>query len=216
MPPDSPDTRGLGGLGDVAPKSSDPLEQFYDIQRQGSRMMRPPGVVSPGPSNVLDEFLHKLKCGTYFVKSPNWIEPPITARCLDLRTEACVTVTGAVSAAAQTYVILTFTVPDRCVGTLLAFGHAIDNSTQWGQVYWNICVNNFAIPCYQEFRQQIGTFVNPTYFPSPFRVKSLDVITVTARKSSLTNACVYARLLGFFYPARIVSQDGSFQEYHTI
>lgn len=180
-------------------------------------MMRPPGVVAPGPPNVLDEFLHKLKCGTYFVKSPNWIEPPITARCLDLRTEACVTCIGIpVSGTATTTQVLTFTVPDRCVGTLLAFGHAIDIPSQWGSVYWNIRVNNFAIPCYQEFRQQIGTFVDPTYFPSPFRVKSLDVITVTARNMLGVNACVYARLLGFFYPARIVSQDGSFQEYHTI
>jgi hypothetical protein len=230
-------------LGDIQWKDRDPLETYFDILRMGARLPRRAWIVKPEwrPCNVavppgsgadiaqkmvvaLQEMLEchvlprqwqmlmdlwiKLQCGTYFVKRPNWIEPPITARGIDARTEAAV----ALGLADTT--ILTFTVPDRFVGTLLGFGHDLTDAALWGTPFWNIRINNEPAINYQNFQQQIGTFVNPTLFPNPIRLKHQDVVTVTGR--SAVAASAFARLIGFMFPVRTITQDGSFGEYHTI
>lgn len=210
------------GLGDIQQKDVDPQEQFYDIARQGVRLPPKRDIVSmPGKEkdpvwrNLMD-FWQKLQCGTYFVKGPNWLEPPVTARPLDIRTETCVTIAGGTSAAVGVEsTLFTFTIPDRHVGTLLGFGHELVESTEWGNVLWTLKVNEAPQPLYHNFRQQIGRFVNPTKFPAPFRVKSQDVIKVTATKFFAASACAFARLIGFYYPVREISQDGTYKEYHT-
>jgi hypothetical protein len=232
------------GLGDIQHKSGDPLESYFDILRAGVKFPRRKWIVKP-EFNPLEECkipgmegIQKLiechglprlwqlmsdlwvrfQCGTYFVKGPNWIEPPITARVFDIRNEVCVTIpTGVVSGSpgVETTVV-TGTITDRWVGSLLGFGHAVVNPAQWGDLLWSIKVNEAPIPGYHNFRQQIGEFVDPTLFPAPYKLKHEDIVTVTVINSGALDACVYARLYGFIFPAKMVTQDGSFADYHVL
>jgi hypothetical protein len=221
------------GLGDLHPKFTDPLETYFDVIRQGVALPRRRWIVKPewepraipGAETIqkiiddhvvprfwqlLEDIWIKFQCGTYFIKNPNWIEPPITARCMDVRTET------SVALGATDTTILEFIVPDRFVGSLLGFGHALENPAQFGSVVWNIKVNGEPIACYQDFRQQIGDFVRPTLFPNPHRLKHQDKLQVTGRFAGPGAANAFARLYGFIFPAKIVTQDGSFTDYHTL
>jgi len=161
---------------------------------------------------LLADFWIKAQCGTYFVKGPNWIEPPVTARAIDARNE---TLTALDEYGAAT-TVTSFTVPDRFVGTLLGFGHELNPGATWstGTVTWNILINGDPAPQYQNFIQQIGEYRNPTRFPSPIRVKHLDEVLVTAT-TLVAGISATARLIGFMYPVKEVTQDGSYREYHT-
>ncbi len=94
-------------------KDVDPLDTYFDQFRQGARIGRHKWIVSPdwAPCRVngteaiaewfechalprfwqlLTDIWQKFQCGTYFIKSPNWIEPPITAVSIDCRNETAV------------------------------------------------------------------------------------------------------------------------------
>lgn len=228
-------------LGDLQWKGTDPLETYFDTLRQGIKLPRRKWIVKPEwtpaqcdiPAGlqpivgliecyglprlwqVLTDLWTKFQCGTYFVKSPNWIEPPITARCLDCRTEDCVEVPPTYGNPTD-QTVYTFTMPDRYVGTILGFGHAIVKPSQWGSLVWNIKVNGAPQPCYQNFKQQIGEFHRPTLFPSPIRLKHKDKLEITVANPLNEEACVFVRVYGFIFPSKMLTQDGSFGEYHTL
>jgi len=239
---DSGKGSNLEGLGDIQWKSGDPLESYFDILRQGVKFPRRKWIVKPEFNpleeckipgmeavqkliechglprlwQLMSDLWVRLQCGTYFVKGPNWIEPPITARAFDVRNEVCVPVpAGSGSPGAET-TIISADVPDRWVGTALGFGHAVENPAQWADLKWSIKVNKAPIPSYHNFVQQIGEFVDPTMFPAPFKLKHLDKIEVTVTNSGAVEACVFARLYMFMFPAKMVTQDGSFADYHVL
>ena len=112
--------------------------------------------------------------------------------------------------------VVTFTVPDRVVGTLLGFGHNLDVATEWDNVDWSIRINRKPVPAYDTFRQQIGNFVNPTLFPAPIKVKHRDVVEVIADQTGVPAVNAFARLIGFMYPVKKITGDGSYEEYHTL
>ena len=232
------------GLGDLYYKSQDPLEQYFDMTRQGVPLSRKRWMVKPDwkpkpvkgmealqqvfenhviPRNweLLVDLWTKFQCGTYFVKGPNWLEPPITAVCLDVRTEDCVTIAGG-TAGVLNQLVLRFTVPDRHIGTLTAIGHALQNAVNWGQVTWHILINTKEVRCYGAtatatgFRQQIGTITRPTPIPMPIRVKYKDIVDVTLDVPAGVTACAFFRWNGWMWQPPELTQDGSFGEYHTM
>jgi len=228
------------GLGDIQYKGMDPLESYFDIVRQGVKLPRRRWIVKPEWTppvipgmepvqkfledhmvprlwQLMTDMWQRSQCGTYFVKGPNWMEPPITARNADLRTETCVVVPAFDPYVGTIYTtVINFTVPDRFIGSILGFGHEIQDPSQWGNILWRINVNGVAQPNYQDFRQQIGRFIDPTRFPSPIRFKHGDVVTVTVTNLGAAAACVFVRLFAFMFPAKMTAQDGSFVEYHTL
>ena len=105
-------------------------------------------------------------------------------------------------------------VPDRHVGVVQRFGHELDNPTLWGGVTWDFKLNSRPIENYQTFRQQIGTFVNPTLLPNPIKLKPFDVFEVFAFSTVDVGAMV--RVMGFIFPVRFFSQDGTFRSWHTL
>jgi len=222
-----------GRLGDIQTRDRDPLETYFDILRQGVSLPRNRWIVPPEwcpPSipgvealqrfyedhqlprqwQLLMDLWQKFQCGTFYVKRPDWIEAPVTARIIDLRNETAHLVTPVDT------LVVSFTVPDRFYGTLQGFGHVLTNPASWGFVVWNIRVNNEPIPAFQDFLQQIGDTKAPTLWTSPFRVTPLQVVTVTARNPAGPATSAFVRLTGFQFPAKVVTQDGSFAEYHTI
>lgn len=225
------DGNGKPGLGDIQRKDVDLLETYFDIMSQGVNLPRRKWIVKPEwtPPDVpglngiqkffeahaiprlwqlLADFFVKAQEGLYFVKNPNWIEPPITARPLDLRNETAVVV-----GAANTNIV-TFTMPDRYIGSCLAFGHGLTVPAEFGTVIWNIFVNNRPVETYAEFRQQIGTYVDPTPFPSPIKLKGRDIVRVTARTAGGATSA-FVRMPSFIFPAKRVTQDGSYKDYRT-
>jgi len=237
----------MTNLGDLPNKNVDPVETYFDILRQGVRMPKNKWIVAPTwdpqcipgmqPAQdlidchlmpriwqVLVDLWTKLQCGTYFVKNPNWIEPPVTAIGIDLRTEAAVTVaesasygTADVAAGVDCTHLAGFAVPDRHVASILCFGHELADATFWGITEWEILINGKPARNYFNFRQQIGRFINPTCFSMPILLKWGDTFSVLARNpvgGGTVGALV--RITGFMYPVKALSQDGTFQQYHTL
>lgn len=231
-------------LGDIYTSGQDPLEKYYDMVRQGVNLTRKKWMVKPSwspprvpgmeglqkvfedhmlPRNweLLVDLWTKLQCGTYFVKRPNWLEPPITAICIDERTEDCVVVAGG-TAGSGDVPLVTFEVPDRHIGTIVAFGNALQNPANFGQIIWRIKINKKEVRCYGTkrtgggFKLQLGTLTNPTRFPNPIRLKYKDLVEVTAAAPAGVTACAFTRITGWYWPATKLTQDGSFGEYHTL
>jgi len=224
-------TGPLNGLGDIAPPSVDPMERYFRIIRGQVQLPKRGWIVSPqwAPPQVpgmeafqkvfenhelprrwqmLEDLFILLQRGRFMVKSPNWLEPPITAEMTDIVSETAV----AVGAADTT--IVTYTVPDRCVTSFLSFGHALSVVAEWGNVIWTIIVNNRPIRTYHDFRLQRGIIAAPTPFPKPITLKGRDVLTVVARTAgAATNA--YARISGYTIAAETVTQDGSYKDWNS-
>lgn len=221
----------LAGLGDIAPRSVDLTERYFDIARGQIQLKRRGWIVQPewtppaipgieGIQRLLEEhslprqwqmfqdLFVMLQRGRYLIKSPNWIEPPITAEMEDLATST------AVAVGATDTDILSYTVPDRCIAAFRGLGHQLSVAAEWDNVIWNIKVNNRPIRTYFDFRQQRGMFVSPTTFPKPITLKGRDAITFTARTSgAAVNA--HARLIGYVIPAETVTQDGSYKDWNS-
>jgi hypothetical protein len=221
---------GPAGLGDIQPASVDPMERYFRIIRGQVQLKRRGWIVQPDwtPPKIqgaetlqkmleehtiprqwqmLEDLFILLQRGRFLIKSPNWIEPPITAEMEDLVTET------AIAVATTETDILRYVVPDRCVVSFKSFGHMLDISTLWGSVIWNIYVNKRPIKTYQNFLQQRGNVMYPTPFPKPITLKGRDVIRVTAQSASAVNAI--ARLSGFLIAAETVTQDGSYKDWNS-
>jgi hypothetical protein len=184
-----------------------------DVLRSMPRLARHPWIVRPESApkdawSLLVGLAIILTRQMYFTKRANWIEPPITAVPCDLRNDTAVVV------GATNTTIVTYTIPDKYVGSFLSFGHGLTVPAEWGNVIWNIFRNGEPVVGYREFLQQIGTFVAPSPFVVPMRVKHGDVITVTARTAGAA-VSAYVRMPGFLFPARELTQDGSYDDYMT-
>lgn len=183
------------------------------INRASAHLSRHPWIVRPesAPKDVwrlLVGLAVILGRQMYFTKGPNWKEPPITAIPNDLRNDTAVLV------GATDTTIVTYTIPDKYVGSFLSFGHGLTVAAEWGNVIWNIFRNGEPVVGYRDFTRQIGTFVSPTAFVVPMRVKHGDVITVTARTAGAA-VSAYVRMPGFLFPAKELTQDGSYDDYMT-
>jgi hypothetical protein len=221
----------LSGLGDIAPASVDPMERYFRIIRGQVQLPRRGWIVDPQWTQPVvpgmeafqkvfeehelprrwqqaEDFFVLLQRGRFMVKSPNWIEPPITAEMEDLVNETAVVV------GTTDTTIITYTVPDRCVTSFKSFGHMLTVSTEWGTVIWNIFVNNRPVRTYQNFTQQRGMVPMPTPFPRPITLKGRDVIRVTARTAGGA-VSAFARLAGFTIAAETVTQDGSYKDWNS-
>ena len=221
----------LAGLGDIAPRSVDPTERLFDIARGQVMLKRRGWIVQPewAPTPIpgmeglqkmfeehslprqwqlLQDLFVMLQRGRYLVKSPNWVEPPITAEMEDLCNYVAVVV------GATNTTIITYTVPDRCVAAFRSFGHMLTVAAEWDNVIWNIFINGRPVRTFQDFRQQRGMYPAPTPFPKPITLKGRDVITVTARTAGAA-VSAFARLPGFVIPAETVTQDGSYKDWNS-
>jgi hypothetical protein len=224
-------TGPLAGMGDIAPPSVDPMERYFQIVRGQVQLPRRGWVVNPQwtPEMVpgmeqfqkvfeehelprrwqqMEDAFVLLQRGRFMVKSPNWIEAPITAEMNDVVNETAVAVVAANTT------IVSYTVPDRCVAAFKAFGQNLTDGAQWGTVIWNIFVNKRPIRTYQDFTWQRGSVAVPTPFPKPITLKGRDVITVSARTAGGAVSAI-ARLSGFVIAAQTVTQDGSYKDWNS-
>jgi hypothetical protein len=235
----------VNGLGDIQPKFMDPLEHYFDIVRQGVKLPRHPFIVSPDwmPCEVstgdpasdklikalqqafechvlprvwqtLMDFWQKSQCGTYFIKSPNWVEPPITAVCIDEES-----VPGGVSLVrgAPAVVIASASMPDRFVGTMRKLALATTTFPGAANVRFTVAVNKNPIHCFNERTGLIGTMEHPETLSNPVPLKHEDILEVLADlPAGPATETVFARVEGYKWPAREISQAGDYTQYHTV
>jgi hypothetical protein len=218
------------GLGDIGMKNLDPLDRYFDIINNPAVLPRRPWNVKPDREKVsipgmdgfqallekiwepdqwqmLVDFLKLLKSDVLFTKKPNWLEPPITATQNELISETPVAILAAATD------ILKYTVPDRCVAVVTAFGNALDNPVLWGTVVWNVLVNNKPVKNWQDFLLQRGMIYNPTKLTLPFVLPPNAVFEVTAKSVSAVNG--FARCSGYVFPLKFFTQDGTYRDYQT-
>lgn len=225
---------GIGpspGMGDLPSRPAVPTETYFSIDRAQQLLTRRPWILQPQVDprfikgleaqqtlirhelmpdlwEMMKDFLVMQTKMVYFTKRPNWVEPPASAEGLDQRNEV-----GVAVGAADTTVV-TFTVPDRYLVILWKFGHMLSLSQEWGNVIWNIFDNDRPVRSYQDFRRQIGTYVDPTAFLMPVIITGNHNIRITARTTgAAVNA--FARIMGFQFPAKMISQDGTFQPFYS-
>lgn len=224
-------TGPLSGLGDLAPSSVDPMERYFRIVRGQVQLPRRGWIVEPKweppviPGmetmqrwfeehsiprqwQMMEDLFILMQRGRFMVKSPNWIEAPITAEMADIVNETAVVV------GATDTVIAAYAVPDRCVASFKAFGHDLTVGAQWGTVLFTIRINKRPVRTYHEFTWQRGSVAVPTPFPKPITLKGRDLIEVVAKTAGATVSAM-ARLSGFVIAAETVTQDGSYKDWNS-
>ena len=145
-----------------------------------------------------------LKSGEpWMVIRPEWLDSPKDARMLDIRTDAGI-VLGPTTTDVQ---LIRYQVPDRYMGILVDFGHALTNPALFGVVTWRILVNESPLEYYNNFSQQIGAFVQPTKFPSPIIIKYGDIVRVVADNPAALGVNAFARLRGWIFPVEAERLD---------
>ena len=222
----------LAGLGDIAPRSVDPTERYFDITRGQIQLKRrgwivqpewtPPAIPGieaiqrlleehslPRQWQMFQDLFVMLQRGRYLIKGPNWIEPPITAEMQDLVSEDPVALANGTATT-----VLTYTVPDRCVAAFQTFGHLLTTLSEWGSVTWSILVNQRPVRTYQNFKQQRGTVAAPTRFPKPITLKGKDVLILQATGTAVAASAI-ARMQGYVIPVETVTQDGSYKDWNS-
>lgn len=149
------------------------------------------------------------RAGSFRVQQPGWLEPAWSADPLDLCSED-----GVALEEGDPVTVLEFTVPDRHVASLRWFGHMLDVADQWGTVEWSITVNGKPVRTYFKFKQQRGTFVDPTRLAAPIKLKGKDVVRLIATGGA-TSVNAFGRLQGWLVAAGAVTQDGTASDWNV-
>ena len=162
--------------------------------------------------------LQQLNRHQQFVKNPNWIEPPPTARPTDVFTQKGVTVPVIDPADDLLTPILTFEVPDRTILVIHKIGHELSDPSQFGNVRWSIQVDEAPVPSYGNFCPQLGRFTEPTPLASPIIVRPASVVEVRAGIIAAPPAGIdcFFRWQGYTYPLNRFTDDGTFGKFETL
>lgn len=166
---------------------------------------------------IKHELPQQLQKGIYFQKRESWLEPPSRARCLDVfqnpagSTSTLVTPGG-------TSTVLTFSVPDRMIGVIRNFGHAVDTAAAWPFLTWRILKNGRPVDCYSDWTgMQLGELMNPYQFAKPIFLKWRDTITLEVTNNDTEcNHTAFGRFDGWTIPVETASQDTIFGKWLVV
>lgn len=211
---------GMNGLGDVQdPSLRRTLQQWGHLGRHrwivNPDWNPPPSAAGETPAQHLEghvlprlwqllaDYYELLKTGVFRVQKPGWLEAPFSALPEDLCTETAVALANGTET-----VVLSYQVPDRHVAAFDRFGHLLTDATQWGTVIWTIRVNRKPVRTYHSFRQQRGSFIDPTPMAQPLKLKGKDLLEVVAIGGA-TAVSALVRLPGWLISAASITQDGT-------
>jgi len=212
--------RGVRGLGDVMdPTVRRTLQQWAHIGRR-SWIVKPDWQVPviaglESEQQMLEEhvlvrywqmladFSELLKKTTLRVQEPSWLQPPYGSEPEDIVSES-----GVLTENGTPVTVISYETPDKMVATFPRFGHMLADFTQWGTVLWAIEVDGKPVRSYNNFLQQRGTLVDPTYMAKPITLKPKSTLTVQATGGAVTTTA-YARMPGWLVPVTSYTQDGS-------
>lgn len=219
------------GMGDYA-QFGEPFQKHWDVEKPNIEMpparpvIRPPIKIEERTATEYDYLANRIKqylsCNLYYVKNPNWVEPPISAHGIDISTNSTgiAIPAGAPGAWVQ---ILVYTVPDRFVGVIKGVGNALEDDAAFPNVEWQFRINDRPLSGFQTLgsaastlRIQFGDAANPFTLAMPIVGKYRDVIELRARSIDGNAHTAYARWVGWSYPVRTITNDGSYTDYHQV
>lgn len=229
------DRRFFEGMGDEASRMTEEYNSQYDILDTGRPTAPQRDIVAPcykapkipgmeGLQKILDDHFfpylaEALRCASdfncqkiKFVKNENWIVPPPTAIAIDEQT-----VQGGVTISATEVTLISFQIPDRMVAVIHSLGQQTTLTGDFDLIIWKLYVNDQPVPTYGEMTSQLGRFVDPTKLGAPIILKGKDTVRMTARLGTVNPANFYfARIMGYKYIARDVTDNGSFNKFRTL
>jgi hypothetical protein len=168
---------------------------------------------------TLQTFKEDLKCGTFFVKNPSWIEPPISTIRLDRKTNLNTPVAlPPVGPAGAFTDVLTIRVPDLTVGTIWAIAPNVCRADGLNSVQWEELINGAPITdgLYVGAKMPYDN-VTRDREPVPVFLPPLSTFVLRARNLSLVQAQdAIVRVTGQLLPVKDISTDGTFQQFHVM
>ena len=169
---------------------------------------------------VLQTFKEDLKCGTYYVKNPSWIEPPISTIRLDRKTNLDTPVLlPPVGPGGAFTDVLTIKVPDLTVGTIWGVAPNVCRADGLNTVQWEELVNGAPITdgLYVGAKAAFDRIGRDTE-PVPIFLPPLSTFVLRARNTALIGAvqAAMARVTGQLLPVKDISTDGTFQQFHVM
>lgn len=218
-----PESGSYHNMGDIFREWEDQMESYWRHVTPGNRTLRPRFPQMPKEDfgddpqwRMLKAFAQYLKelmtCGTYHVTRPLWIDPPRTGRGLDAFNNTGVTL----PLAGTVTTIITIDIPDRYVGILRWFGHELENPAAFAGVTWTMRINDRPLEEYTGFTRQLGRFVDPTRLPQPLILPWQGRFTLEGASTDGADHTAFARFQGWMFPAREVTGDGTYREFHTV
>ncbi|MGI0149838.1 MAG: hypothetical protein ACREDF_09955, partial [Thermoplasmata archaeon] len=158
---------------------------------------------------VLQTFKEDLKCGTYFVKNPSWIEPPITTIRLDRKVNLNTPVSLAPVGPAGAFTdVLTIRVPDLTVGTIWAIAPNPCTGLGLSKVQWEELINGAPITDgLYVYNKAPGDHLNRDTEPVPIFLPPLSTFVLRARNIAVAGPAedVMPRITGQLLPVKDIS-----------
>jgi hypothetical protein len=163
---------------------------------------------------TLQTFKEDLKCGTYFVKSPNWIEPTATSIRVDEKTSFR---TPVILLPGVETTVLQVSVPDLTIGVLWGVANLCCEASDWFFVQW-FEKRNEALMKNGQYDGQKCPFndVSRDREAVPIIIPPLGTFKLNALNTGALPIEVVARLTGHLIPLKDTATDGSFDQFHVI
>jgi len=212
-----------GKLGDIQWPSGDPSEEFYRAIRQAGPMLsRFADIVSARGQNAVPmtpeeeaqwrmwmDVLTKAQCSTFFTMS-EWKEPTPSSYGVTLENPTAHAITPTDG------VVLTAKVPDRTIYVLTRVGGAVGDPLALPPptTRWSITRNGRKEFGWSDLVTLYGNITDPQPLADPLTFRPGEEIGVLVRGTVATE--FFIRLVVWGNGVRSVTQDGSYQEFHTI
>ncbi len=227
----------MSTFGDIPSRQLDPNQPYYDALRQSrtypgeNPITRPPSKLPADDplrmlinklttdkrlrSDVIEITREIISSCLFYTKAPNWVTPPITSRNVDIFTD-CDGITLPATDPDTTVTLLSFRVPDRNIAVFTRFGHALEDATAFPEVDWEF-TGTKQEPAYSPpFCGQIGQMLDPFIFPMPIIRKGGETINITATNTGAAAHTAFARLTGFMYAPKDITDNGSYNQFFTL
>ncbi len=209
-----PESKGMGGLGDISPKQVNPIETYWDTLRQGISWPRrkwtvkpdfkpcqvkvPPGPGADVAQRTIDAMQEMFECQ---VLPRNWQLLADFFMKLTQQTfmtkgpnwhEAPITGvpadirndTGVSIPGTTPVTVASLAIPDRHVGAVVGFGNGLCTFNDWNRVLWTVQIDKKPVFGYRDFRIGIGEYDKPSMLPKPWTLRGNQLFEVTARLSA--------------------------------
>jgi hypothetical protein len=149
-----------------------------------------------------------------FVRKPNWIDPPVSAKLIDIYTNPVVTV----AAAATNVDVLTYRVPRGALAIITSFGNDLESIAAFNQIIFRILHKNIItfpttdwnaagtkLNTLREFQRKLGNVECPCRFPMPLIFRGPGEFIVQVDNQDVVAHDVEARFQGWEYTVEVTS-----------
>lgn len=139
-------------------------------------------------------------------RPPSHIEPPFSAKPIDVFPAAPVAIGGGAGVAFVD--LASFRIPRSLSrGEIWFAGQSAESAAAFADIAWQIMVGGVPLDPWRDIRIQIWEMVPPTPLCAPIHINAGETVTIRARSISGAAHSVLGRLSGWWYPTRSESGD---------